>query len=219
MKDNIEHVEIEPEHCYIDFIGPAKPDGMGRTLKGKVRLLLSKPVKIRSIQIKFKGYARICLKNSGGTVLDIETSLLPKIKAPLLVDNKKTFQLPAGSHSIPWELEVPNVYPRSLMIKRASIHYKVELAISLGIGKKAITAEYPIVVLRHLLPCKELSPLIGSRIYRHTVPGKFHYEIDCPRIVCLEQGTMPVSVKYLCITDQKPVVSIRTQLLQVEFYR
>ncbi|KAI7855504.1 hypothetical protein BDC45DRAFT_534738 [Circinella umbellata] len=219
MKDNIEHVEIEPEHCYIDFIGPPKVDGMSRTLKGKVRLLLSKPVKMRSIQIKFKGYGRICLKNSGGIVLDIETSLLPKIKAPLLVDNKKTFQLPAGSHSIPWELEIPNVYPRSLMIKRASIHYKVELAISLGIGKKAITAEYPIVILRHLLPCKELSPLIGTRVYRHTVPGKFHYEIDCPRIVCLEQGTLPISVKYLCITDQKPVVSIRTQLLQVEFYR
>ncbi|KAI8146728.1 hypothetical protein BJV82DRAFT_395432 [Fennellomyces sp. T-0311] len=219
MKDNIEHVEIEPDQRYLDFIGPAKPDGIGRALKGHVKLTVSRPVKIRSMVIKFKGYGRICLKNSGGTVLDVDTNLLPKIKAPLLVNNKKTFQLPAGEHLVPWELQVPNVYPRSLMIKRASIHYKIELAISLGLHKKAITAEYPIVILRHLLPYKELSPLVGSRVYRHTVPGKFHYEVDCPRIVCLEQGSMPVAVKYLCIANQKPVLSIRTQLLQVEFYR
>ncbi|ORY93575.1 hypothetical protein BCR43DRAFT_382076 [Syncephalastrum racemosum] len=218
MRDYFKNIEIDPDDGYIDFIGPAKPTSPHRLLKGRVKLSLERSVKIRSMTVKFKGSSRVCLHAAGDLVVDIQTMLLPKIKSSLF-DNKST-TLGAGDHVIPWELQIPNVYPRSLLIKRASVNYKVELTITIGMGlqKKTVTTEHPIVLQRHLLPCKELSPLVGTRVYRYTVPGKFHYEVDCPRIISLDQGDIPFTVKYLCIADQKPVKCIRTQILQVREY-
>ncbi|KAI8138868.1 hypothetical protein BJV82DRAFT_629060 [Fennellomyces sp. T-0311] len=219
MKNDIENIKIEPNQRYIDFIGPPKSNAIDHTLDGHVKLTVSKPVKIRGMVMKFKGYGRVCLKNMEGAMFDLSTNLLPEIKTSLLAGNKKPFQLSVGEHRVPWNLYIPNVYPRSFQVKRASIHYKVEVVISFGLPKKTITREYPITVLRHILPYKELSPKVGSRVYCHTIPDKFKYEIECPRIISLEQESMPVAVKYLCTANQKPVVSIRTQLLQIEFYR
>lgn len=218
MKDLIQRVEIEPENCYLEYMGPCKPDEPGQALRGRVRVTVAKTVKIRSMVVKFKGFCHVCLNHAAGAdAMETEISFLPKIKVSLL-DNKTTMLSP-GEHTIPWQLEVPNVFPRSLMIKRASIYYKVEVSISTGLRKKAITADHPIVLLRHLLPRKELASLIGTKTFRYTVTGKFHYEIECPQVVCLEQNVIPIAIKYICIADQKDVKSICTQVLQNELYR
>lgn len=217
MKDQFKYIDIEPETNYIEFVGPVRSQAAGRLLRGKVKLALIKPVKVRGITIKFKGFGRASLRNSAGVLVDIDTQLLPKVKTQLF-GNKAT-TLEAGEHELPWVLEIPNVYPQSLMVKRASISYKLQLSIAFGLHKKPITAECPVVVLRHLLPCKQMAPLVGTKLYRHTVPGKFHYEIDCPRVICLEQRYIPLAIKYLSVAGKKPVQSIQTQLLQVEYYR
>lgn len=225
MKEPIQRVEIEPENCYLEYVGPCKLDEPGQVLRGRVRLTVAKATKIRSMVVKFKGFCHVCLTKStdaAGTVaatdaVEAEISFLPKIKVPLL-DTKSTTMSP-GEHIVPWQLEVPNIFPRSLMVKRASIYYKVQVSISTGLRKKAITAEHPIVLLRHLLPRKEFAPLIATKTYRYTVTGKFHYEVECPRVVCLEQNMIPIAVKYICIADKKDVKSISTQILQNELYR
>ncbi|CEG74685.1 hypothetical protein RMATCC62417_09854 [Rhizopus microsporus] len=140
--------------------------------------------------------------------------LLPKLK--LMLSGKAT--LPAGDHVIPWEMDIPNIYPRSLLTKRASITYKVILSISTGLTK-VITTEYPIIIYRHLLPYKELAPIIETKITQRTIPGKFHYEIDAPQIICLEQEFVPMAIKYVSFTNHRHVQSIRTRLVQIEFYR
>ncbi|KAI7904937.1 uncharacterized protein BX663DRAFT_559194 [Cokeromyces recurvatus] len=218
MKDGFKLLEIEPTEGYLDFVGPAKISENKlneplRVLKGEVRITLTKPVKIRNMFIKFKGFSSITLSKPYN--IEANCPFLPKLKLSLF--GKTT--LPAGDHIIPWELDIPNIYPRSLLIKRASIHYKVIVSISTGITSKSITAEYPIIIRRHLLPYKELAPLIETRIFQRTVPGKFHYEIDIPQIICIEQEYIPMAIKYVSIANQKPVQSIRTRLIQIELYR
>lgn len=214
MKDDFKSLEIEPKEGYLDFIGPAKLDSaaQSKVLKGHVRFTLIRPTKIRAMSVKFKGFSNITLKQP----YNIETTcpLLPKLKVPLF----GKANLPAGDHVIPWELDIPNIYPRSLLAKRATIHYKVLVSISTGIAR-TLTAEYPIVLKRHLLPYKELSPLIETKLYQRTVPGKFHYEIDAPQIICIEQEYIPMAIKYVSIANQKPVQSIRTRIVQIELYR
>ncbi|KAI9310238.1 hypothetical protein BX666DRAFT_2116585 [Dichotomocladium elegans] len=222
MKDaDIKYIEIVPSESILDFMGQARlsppaysgnehiePDSI--TLKGEVLFALNRPLKIRSMAVKFKGVVHT--EYRGNTS---EAPVLPKLKQMLFA---RTTLLPAGDHSIPFLLEVPNIYPQSLSIKRASIAYKVEVSIAVGLQKKSITAEHTILVRRHLLRCMEMAPLVETQILEHTVPAKFHYEIDAPQIVCLEQGHIPVSVKYLCFATQKPVRNIRTQLKQIELY-
>ncbi|KAL9542278.1 hypothetical protein MBANPS3_008687 [Mucor bainieri] len=215
MKDDFKSLEIEPKEGYLDFIGPAKlhSTAQSKVLTGHVRFTLIRPTKIRAMSVKFKGFSNITLKQP----YNIETTcpLLPKLKVPLF----GKASLPAGDHVIPWELDIPNIYPRSLLAKRATIHYKVIVSISTGIAQRTLTAEYPIVLKRHLLPYKELSPLIETKLYQRTVPGKFHYEIDAPQIVCIEQEYIPMAIKYVSIANQKPVQSIRTRIVQIELYR
>ncbi|KAG0174247.1 hypothetical protein DFQ28_002913 [Apophysomyces sp. BC1034] len=214
-KDGFRSIEIEPLNGFIDFLGSPKSacttSLCSRLLEGEARLSLSKSVKVRHIVVKFKGCSRVCLENN----VDVHTPLLPKLKVHLF---SKTTTLPAGDHRFPWELEVPNIYPRSLELKRASVQYKVEISVAYGLHK-TLTAEYPIVVRRHLLLCKELAPLIETKSYQNTLAGKFHFEIEAPRIICAEQGSIPLAVKYLSFANQRRVRSIRTQLVQVELYR
>jgi hypothetical protein len=216
MKDGFKSIEIEPAEGYLDFIGPAKSEHTtlepARVLKGYVRFTLVKPVKIRNMSVKFKGFSSITLEKPSN--VEISSPLLPHLKLPLFGRTS----LPAGDHVIPWEIDIPNIYPRSLLIKRASINYKIILSISTGLTRK-ITAEYPIVLRRHLLPYKELAPIIETRLFQRTIPGKFHYEIDAPQIVCIEQEYIPLAIKYISFANQKPVQSIRTRLVQVELYR
>lgn len=233
MKDgSFKSLEIEPTEGYLDFIGPAKSStstsnsitessggGNGepppaRVLRGHVKFTLLKPTKIRNISVKFKGFSHITLHQP--SQVEITTPLLPKLKAPLL--SGKT-NLAAGDHDLPWELDIPNIYPRSLLIKRATINYKVIVTISTGLTARTISAEYPVVIRRHLLPYKELAPIIETKLFQKTVPGKFHYEIDAPQIVCIEQDFIPMAIKYISIANQKPVQTIRTRLVQIELYK
>jgi hypothetical protein len=215
MKDGFKSIEIEPAEGYLDFIGPAKSENTSepaRVLKGQVRFTLVKPVKIRNMSVKFKGFSNITLEKPSN--LEISSPLLPHLKLPLF----GRASLPAGDHVIPWEIDIPNIYPRSLLIKRASINYKIILSISTGLTRR-ITAEYPIVLRRHLLPYKELAPIIETRLFQRTIPGKFHYEVDAPQIVCIEQDYIPMAIKYISFANHKPVQSIRTRLVQIELYR
>jgi hypothetical protein len=215
MKEDIKSLEIRPEVDYIDFIGPAKSEnvkGTDSVLKGQIHFTITKPTKIRSMYVKFKGFSRISLEHP--TNMEITTQLLPKLKLPLF---GKT-NLPVGDHVIPWEIEVPNIYPRTLITKRANINYKVIVCINTSIAR-SVSAECIIFLRRHLLPYKEIAPIIETKIFEQTIPNKFHYEIDAPQIVCLEQKHVPISIKYLSFANQKQVQGIRTRLIQIELYR
>ncbi|ORZ18170.1 hypothetical protein BCR42DRAFT_413284 [Absidia repens] len=216
MKDGFKSITIEPFNGYLDFQGPVNPEKPSGNivLKGDIRLELTKAVKVKSAALKFKGNSRVCHQNSLESI-DISTPILPKLKTQLF---SSTTSLGPGEVTLPWEIEILNIYPSSVMIKRASISYKIELTISLGLNR-SVTAEYPIVLKRHLLPCLEVSPLVQPKLYTKTISTKFHYEINAPRIVCVAQQTMPMAIKLLTIGAQKRVLSIRTQVLQVELYR
>ncbi|KAI8084878.1 uncharacterized protein BX664DRAFT_360696 [Halteromyces radiatus] len=213
MKDGFRRFEIEPLEDTLEFMGPAQSSETVKLLEGNVKLSLTRPTKIRSMSVKFKGFARVNIKGKYTNIV-VLTPMLPKLKCPI---GGKTL-LPAGDHVIPWDIEIPNIYPPSLLIKRATIFYRVEVVISFALAK-SITAEHPITLRRHLLPCMELAPLVETKLYERTVPAKFHYEIEAPQIICLDQLLLPFAVKYLCIANQKAVQSIRTQLTQIELYR
>lgn len=212
MKDlGIKSIEIVPFNSTLDFLGQISNESADNiVIKGEARIALNRPLKLRAMTVKFKGVSNTFVRGC-------ETSIpiLPKLKQALF----SKANLPVGEHVIPFQLSVPNIYPASLSSKRANISYKVELSIAIGLQKKAITAEHPIELRRHLLRCKEMAPLVETQIVQDTVPAKFHYEIDAPQIVCREQRYLPVAVKYLCFASQKPVQSIRTQLTQIELFR
>ncbi|KAI9305422.1 hypothetical protein BJ944DRAFT_68764 [Cunninghamella echinulata] len=213
MKDGFRRFEVEPVNDTLDFMGPPRSSDTIKLLEGNVRLSLTRPVKIRSMAIKFKGFGKVDIKGKFNHV-NICQPMLPKLKCTIA---GKT-NLSVGDHLIPWDMEIPNLYPPSLSNKRCSVYYRIEVVITFHLAK-SITIEHPIILRRHLLPCMEFAPLVETKLYDHTVPAKFHYEIEAPQIICLDQQVLPFAVKYLCIANQKAVQNIRTQLTQIELYR
>ncbi|KAI8334118.1 hypothetical protein BD560DRAFT_414692 [Blakeslea trispora] len=238
MKDGILSVDVEPFKRHLSFLGPVRiptketlDNDMidhSQLLKGHIRLTLAKTIKVKSITVKFKGESGVnqftkAPNNQFHTYQqqqqyhpqqDLLTPILPKLKAKIL---SKAMSLDAGVHLIPWELEIPDIYPRSFTSKEGFIRYRVELKMTIGYNKVIVISQ-TIIIHRHLLPSRETALRISSRRYEHVVQKKFLFELELPKIVCLDQGYIPISLMFKSI-DKVPVKFINTQLIQVEIYK
>ncbi|KAG2186960.1 hypothetical protein INT44_003188 [Umbelopsis vinacea] len=213
MKDAFDEISIAPLDSYIDLCGPEETQPC-YMFKGDIHLTLNRPVKIRSMEIKFKGTTMVNMGlNTIGLGHDTATTF-GKMKRVLV--NKSAFS--AGSASIPWEFAIPPFFPQTLSLKRATIAYSLEVVVSFGI-KKSLRVSCPVTVRRPTLPSYQLSPFVESRLYKATIPTKFHYEIEAPTLACIEQEELFYSIKLLLFSLDKTVRAIKTTLVQVESYR
>lgn len=217
MKEGSYTIDVVPLVGYMDFIGPADEHTStdnSQILKGNVIMKFAKTMKVKAITVKFKGNSQVShYTKLTDTHPQYGTSspLLPKLKTKVL---SKSIIFPAGDHILPWELEIPNIYPRSFSsTKRGTIQYHVELKISLGLNKKSLVTDHPIIIRRHLLSSKEQVTSIRTNTYENTT-NKFHYEIEAPSTICVEQGYIPISIKH-----SQPIMFVYTQLIQTEVYR
>ncbi|KAI8581592.1 hypothetical protein K450DRAFT_197696 [Umbelopsis ramanniana AG] len=213
MKDAFDEISIAPLDSYIDLCGTGETQPC-YIFKGDIHLTLNKPVKIRSMEIKFKGTTMVNMGlNTIGLGHDTATTF-GKMKQVLV--NKSSFS--AGSSSIPWEFAIPPHFPQTLSLKRASLAYSLEVVVSFGI-KKSLRVSCPVTIRRPTLPSYQLAPYMESRLYKATIPTKFHYEIEAPTLACIEQEELVYSVKLLLFSLDKTVRAIKTTLVQVESYR
>lgn len=219
MKEGVRLFTIEPSADYIDFISPLtdhRPEEDNQTFKGNIRLITTKAIKMKSVTVKFIGESTVFQRSDQH---EITTPILPKLKAK--VQYKSTL-LSIGEHLLPWEIDIPNIYPMSFQNKNAMIRYTIQIKISLGI-KKSISAGRTIVIKRHRLPSQELAALVNTRTFENTIATKgFHYHVEIPKVICIEQGYLPISLKYDYIDHQQKkqlVKYISTQITQIEIYR
>lgn len=219
MKEGSYSIEIVPSSGYLDFYGPQREHASSESsqiLKGNVIMKLSKTIKVKTITVKFKGYSQVqqyAKSTDTQPQHSISIPLLPKLKTKVL---SKSVMLPVGDHVFPWELEIPNIYPRtfSTASKKGSIQYQVELKVSQGINKKAIMADHPIIIRRHLISSsQEQTSNIRTNTYENA-SSKFRYEIEAPTTISAAQPYIPISIK-----ANRPCMFIYTQLIQTEIYR
>ncbi|KAI9265635.1 hypothetical protein BY458DRAFT_556698 [Sporodiniella umbellata] len=217
MKEGFESVKIEADTNELEFIGPAKKTDSTeeKQLRGTITLLVQRAVKIKSIALKFKGRSQATYTRSTDLQkFTITARVQPKVKTKLV---EKTMLLTPGQHIIPWELAIPNVYPRTLEIERCNIRYTLEVKIALGVGR-SFTAECPITLYRHLVPSIPSVVKINTRCYKHTSANKLSYEIVAPRVVCTHQQSFPLALRYKSLNGL-PVQHISVYLVQTEVHR
>lgn len=216
MKEGIQLAEIIPAVSYLDFIGTTNDIDTieeSQSLKGHVRLVLIKAVKIRSITIKFKGTSIVKTFDYNN---EVTTPLLPKLKTKAL---QKSTMLSLGEHFLPWELEIPNIYPRSFHSQRGRVDYKVQMKISLGGMNKSIIINRNIVIRRHMLLSRDLTALITTKTLDNIVNQMLRYRIETPKVVCTEQGYIPISIEFMSLNKTLPVKQIYTQIIETTTYR
>jgi len=216
MKEGIQLAEIVPAVSYLDFVGTTNDIDTiehSQILKGHVRIVLTKALKIKSITVKFKGSSSVKTFDYNNQVT---TPLLPKLKIRLL---HKPAILPMGEHVLPWELDVPNIYPRSFQSQRARVDYKVQLKISLGGINKPTVVNRNIVIRRHMLLSRDLIAMITTRTFEHGLNDMLRFRIETPKIVCTEQGYIPILIDFKSLNDAFSVKQIYTQILETTTFK
>ena len=217
MKDSVHSIEIVPLVGYLDFFGSADDSSAStdsKTLKGKVNFKLNKAIKAKSITVKFNGHSQVhhyVNLSDNQAQHAISSPLLPKFKSKIL---SKSTVFPPGDHSLLWELDIPNIYPRTFSAtKRGTIQYKVEVKISLGINRKPLIASHPIIIRRHLISSMEQITKVQTRTFQNE-SHEFRYELEVPNIICVDQPYLPIAILF-----NRPVAYIYTQFIQTEIYR
>lgn len=216
MKEGIQLAEIIPAVSYLDFVGTTNDIDTiehSQILRGHVRIVLTKALKIKSITVKFKGASSVKTFDYNNQV---STPLLPKLKLRLL---QKPDILSIGEHVLPWELDVPNIYPRSFQSQRARVDYKVQLKISLGGINKPTVVNRNIVIRRHMLLSRDLVAMITTKTFEHGLNELLRFRIETPKIVCTEQGYIPILIDFKSLNDAFSVKQIYTQILETTTFK
>lgn len=217
MKEGFQSIKIGPFTDHLEFIGLIKSSNpaAGSSLRGTLELSVQKTVKVKSMSLKFKGKSQATYTRPNDLQkFAITAKILPKLKTKIV---EKSLTLHHGHHTFPWELDIPNVYPQTYSSDRCDISYYLELKIYLGVGR-SVTVQHPITIHRHLVASPQSAALMNTKLYQYTSPDKFHYQIEAPKVICLDQEYFPLSIKYTCFNGSL-LSHIRTFIVQTEVHR
>ncbi|RCH99657.1 hypothetical protein CU097_004857 [Rhizopus azygosporus] len=217
MKEGFQSIKIGPFTDHLEFIGLIKSSNpaAGSSLRGTLELSVQKTIKVKSMSLKFKGKSQATYTRPNDLQkFTITAKILPKLKTKIV---EKSLTLHHGHHTFPWELDIPNVYPQTYSSDRCDISYYLELKIYLGVGR-SVTVQHPITIHRHLVASPQSAALMNTKLYQYTSPDKFHYQIEAPKVICLDQEYFPLSIKYTCFNGSL-LSHIRTFIVQTEVHR
>ncbi|OZJ04362.1 hypothetical protein BZG36_03204 [Bifiguratus adelaidae] len=172
-------------------------------LRGKVRLVTSKPTRLKEVVIKFKGTSSIHLAGSGRrtshspgmfTMIGLAEPpmegqrTLRKTKQVLLSDAV----LPAGVTDLGFEISVPGYLPQTHRSDFVNIDYVLSAkVVPAGNFSKAVHTERDVVLQKTMFP-KDVccGAVAGYVVPKHRYVGERRgsiiWQFRVPRVVCLE---------------------------------
>ncbi|CAG8634806.1 15739_t:CDS:2 [Cetraspora pellucida] len=181
-------------------------------VSGKLRVIVSKPLKLKSISIKLKGkseYSDWENQYSCINVFKLEQTLYEKDV------------LPRGVTDLNFELRVPGNMPQSYVTSFGLIRYKLMAEVQpASMLAKCERVERGIYFYRHYLPCRrELLPAPPTKVYRGQRRNILKYELDIPTVISVNERSLLIRVRLLPCSEQGYVKKITFDLVQSEKYR
>jgi hypothetical protein len=216
----------------VQFFGP-KPNSSHSThprrqkIRGKLRLVCSKPIRLRQIEIKFKGEARLSWRDpqKGPHSITAErldaVKLLRKTRQPLLEDAT----LPAGVTELGFEIPISGWLCQTFKSNFVNITFMVMAKIT-PTGKLAspIRSERELVINKTLIPkdvaCGHVPGFIVPRIQmKGERPDVLKWKFQVPKWAYLDdevqfEGTFSQGLRGQCTINK-----IEVDVVQEELYR
>ncbi|CAG8585187.1 5898_t:CDS:2 [Acaulospora colombiana] len=181
-------------------------------VSGKLRIVLSKPLKTKYVSIKLKG-------KSEYSDWENQYSCINILKLDQILVERDT--LPRGVTDLDYEFAVPGNIPQTYVTSFGLIRYKlVAMVQPASLLAKYSRVERGIHFARHYLPCRrELLPAPPTKVYRGRRKNILKYELDVPTVVCVNEKSFLVRIRLLPLNEQGRVKSITFDLVQSEKYR
>ncbi|CAG8525273.1 17006_t:CDS:2 [Acaulospora morrowiae] len=182
------------------------------TVSGKLRIVLSKPLKTKYVSIKLKG-------KSEYSDWENQYSCINVLKLDQTLIERET--LPRGVTDLDYEFTVPGNIPQTYVTSFGLIRYKlVAMVQPASLLAKYSRVERGINFARHYLPCRrELLPAPPTKVYRGRRKNILKYELDVPTVVCVNEKSLLIRIRLFPLNEQGRVKSITFDLVQSEKYR
>ncbi|CAG8553149.1 4170_t:CDS:2 [Paraglomus brasilianum] len=180
-------------------------------LTGKVRIVLSKTLKAKSVVIKLKGrsdYSDWENQYSSVDVLRMEKVLTEKAV------------LPRGVSDLDFEFNIPGHIPQTYVTNFGMIKYTlVAIVQPTSLLAKVGRAEKSIHFGRYYLTCsRDLLPAPPTKVYQGQRKSILKYELDVPTVVGANEKSMLVRVRLLPLREEGMLKKITFSLTQSEKY-
>ena len=223
---------LSPEH--VHFFGP-RPEQQQKystypkrqKIRGKLRLVMSRPIKFTRIEIRFKGHSQLTWRNP---LKSQHSFLAEKMHAwKTLRKWRKTLlenaTLPEGVTELGFEVILPGHLCSSFKSPYLEIRYILS-AIILPSAKfsKEITINKEVKIFKTLLPKDVAYGLVpGYQVPRRLMRGErlncLSWEFQVPRWVCLENGCIEFDGLLRSTVPDIIVERIEVDVVQEEIYR
>ncbi|KAI8374686.1 uncharacterized protein BYT42DRAFT_577278 [Radiomyces spectabilis] len=215
----------------VQFFGPMQEKHCSypkrQKVRGKLRLVASRPTKLQSIEIKFKGHSHLTWRDPLKAHFIAQKmhawKTLRKSKSILLQDAT----LPAGVTDLGFEVTIPGYLCPSFKSEFLEIQYLITAKI-LGCGKfaKETHIERPVQIHKTLLPKhvaqgQTLGYQVPKVIMHGERPANMKWEFKVPTWVCLENDAGIEFVGNLQSLADVPleITRIEVDVIQEELYR
>ncbi|CAG8633624.1 5101_t:CDS:2, partial [Racocetra fulgida] len=167
-------------------------------VSGKLRVIVSKPLKIKSITIKLKGKTEY-------SDWENQYSCLNVLKLEQILYEKNVLQ--KGVTDLNFELRVPGNTPQSYVTSFGLIRYKLMAEVQpSSMLTKCERVE------------RELLPAPPTKIYRGQRRNILKYELDIPTVISVNERSLLIRVRLLPCSEQGYVKRITFDLVQSEKY-
>ncbi|RUS31004.1 hypothetical protein BC938DRAFT_478633 [Jimgerdemannia flammicorona] len=193
-------VDVIPDSGIIEFCGPTTTT-TPYILRGKVRLVLSAPLKIKRLMLAFEGMNRLHAVRIGACYQIEERLSGPTVEAPIrpgrtIVQSAAT--LPAGVTDLPFEMTLEGDIPPSYELGQlASVEYALTaIVVPTALLSKSAIFRKGVIVERHLVPGIASASFNGVRRQMNGMrEGVIEYHVDVPKIISADQGITTIFLK------------------------
>ncbi|RUS27324.1 hypothetical protein BC938DRAFT_483413, partial [Jimgerdemannia flammicorona] len=181
----------------VDFFGPAN-ETSPQQLKGKIRVLLNKPLKLKYVVLKLNGTNRF-LPTSLGTLHHQYSNIPEEVSVTTVYNTIQCLPAPRvlaqGVTDFPFEMQLAGDSPPSFENAMGYLQYKLTAVIAPAalLGKsERFRKTFP--VRRFTVPGFRTLSLAKQRtLYEGKREGVVKYRFDVAKIVCVEQGSVAFS--------------------------
>ncbi|CAB4463508.1 unnamed protein product [Rhizophagus irregularis] len=212
MNNSIIAVDILPDDDGKVMMYGAPNKDTTYLVSGKLRIILSKPLKTKLISIKLKG-------KSEYSDWENQYSCIYLLKLEKVLREKTT--LPSGVTDLDFEFQVNGNIPQSYVTSFGLIRYNLVATVQpSSLLLKQGRAEKSINISRHYLPCRrELLPAPPTKVYRGQRKNILKYELDIPTVICINETSLLIRLRLFPLCNQGRVKKVAFDLIQSEKYR
>ncbi|CAG8477775.1 4617_t:CDS:2 [Paraglomus occultum] len=181
-------------------------------LTGKIRIVLSKPLKAKAVVIKLKG--RSDYSDWENQYASVDVLRMEKVLTEKAV-------LPRGVSDLDFEFNIPGHVPQTYVTNFGMIKYTlVAIVQPTSLLAKVGRAEKSIHFGRYYLTCsRDQLPAPPTKVYQGQRKSILKYELDVPTVVGANEKSMLLRVRLLPLREEGLLKKITFSLTQSEKYR